>query len=108
MRPAANIWVVILFLPAGIITLFKTGPFAWDGLIAFWIPALVFFICAFAMCALLLKAIRWQEAGCGGLKIPVQAHAISRERRNDVVGAEVIDEARQVVLLVQQVAAECA
>ncbi|WP_188109801.1 hypothetical protein [Pseudohalioglobus sediminis] len=37
------IWVGILFLPGMFAILFKTGPFAWDGLLAFWLPFGVFF-----------------------------------------------------------------
>ena len=34
-----NVLVVVLYLPEVLIYLLKTGPFAWDGLIGFWIPA---------------------------------------------------------------------
>ena len=39
-----NIWVGILFVPGGMAYLFKTGPLAWDGLLAFWLAASAFFI----------------------------------------------------------------
>jgi hypothetical protein len=39
-----NFWVALLFIPGGLIPLFKTGPLAYDGVIAFWIPFAVFFI----------------------------------------------------------------
>lgn len=53
-----NIWVAILFIPGGMITFFKTGPFAWDGLIAFWIPLGVFVAWFIVMFFVLVKAIR--------------------------------------------------
>lgn len=34
-----NIWVAILFLPGTLCGFFTTGPFAWNGLLAFWLPA---------------------------------------------------------------------
>lgn len=37
-----NIWVGIISIPGCIIPFFKTGPFAWNGIIAFWIPAIAF------------------------------------------------------------------
>ena len=39
-----NIWVGILAIPGVFAVLFKTGPFAWDGLLAFWLPLGVFFV----------------------------------------------------------------
>lgn len=56
-----NIWVAVLFLPAGLIPFFKAGPFAWDGIIAFWLPAVIFFVWVIAAFLLLLKAITRQE-----------------------------------------------
>lgn len=38
-----NLWSAILIFPAGMIGFFKTGPFAWDGLISFWFAVVVFF-----------------------------------------------------------------
>ena len=55
-----NIWVAILLIPGGLITFFKTGPFAWDGILAFWLPLLVFFGWFLVMFPLLLKAIKQQ------------------------------------------------
>jgi len=55
-----NIWVGILFIPGGLITFFKTGPFAWDGILAFWLPLTVFFIWYLVMFPVLLKTIKQQ------------------------------------------------
>jgi len=38
-----NLWAAVLFVPGGLLTFFKTGPFAWDGLFVWWIPFVVFF-----------------------------------------------------------------
>jgi hypothetical protein len=37
-----NLWVATLFVPGGMVYFFKDGPFAWNGLMAFWVPATVF------------------------------------------------------------------
>ena len=37
-----NIWVALLYVPAGFVFFFKDGPFAWDGLITFYLPAVAF------------------------------------------------------------------
>lgn len=36
-----SIWACILFLPGQFIFFFYDGPFAWDGIIAFWLPTVV-------------------------------------------------------------------
>jgi hypothetical protein len=37
-----NIWTAVLTIPGALITLFKGGPFAWNGLLAFWVAAFAF------------------------------------------------------------------
>lgn len=36
-----NAWVVASFIPPGLVVFFKTGPFAWDGVIGIWLPTAV-------------------------------------------------------------------
>lgn len=58
-----NVWVAMLYLPAFMDTFFKTGPFAWNGILAFWIPALTFGLLWIPiMYVKLFKAIRQQES----------------------------------------------
>lgn len=38
-----NLWVAVLFLPGAVVPFFKTGPFAWNGLVSFWLVATVYF-----------------------------------------------------------------
>jgi hypothetical protein len=57
-----SLWAGLLFTPGGLVFFFKTGPFAWNGLLAFYIAATAFFVWIVALVILLLKAIKSQEA----------------------------------------------
>lgn len=50
---------------ASLLIYFKTGPFAWNGLLSWWLPATEFFIWFVVITALTVKAInkRYREAG---------------------------------------------
>ena len=61
-----NAWVGVLLVPAGALTFFKDGPFAWNGLFAFWIPFAIFFVWMFAMFILMRKAIKRQQKNIAG------------------------------------------
>ncbi|WBP95840.1 hypothetical protein O6072_06565 [Mycolicibacterium neoaurum] len=52
-----NLWVAFLLLPASLIIFFKSGPFAWTGLIGFWLPAAAFGIWYLVMTVVVLRAI---------------------------------------------------
>jgi hypothetical protein len=51
-----SLWTALLFIPAGLIVFFKTGPFAFDGLLAFYIPVIAFFGWFLTMSVLLIRA----------------------------------------------------
>jgi hypothetical protein len=57
-----NLWVGVLFMPGGLLTFFKVGPFAWDGIFVWWAPFLVFFSWYLVMFVMLRKAILKQAA----------------------------------------------
>jgi hypothetical protein len=52
-----NMWAEVMFTPAIILPFFKSGPFAWNGLLVFWIPAVVFGVQFIVNTIWLLKAI---------------------------------------------------
>jgi hypothetical protein len=56
-----NLWSGVLIFPAGLIGFFKTGPFAYDGLISFWFAVVVFFGWMVVMTVVSLKAITAEE-----------------------------------------------
>lgn len=53
-----SFWVAFLTVPASLIIFFRTGVFAWTGLVGFWIPAAVFGTWYLVMTWVLLRAIR--------------------------------------------------
>lgn len=56
-----NFWVAIGFVPTCLLPYFKSGPFAWNGLLVFWLAGTVFGAWFIAMTVVLLKAIRQEE-----------------------------------------------
>lgn len=56
-----NIWSGILIFPAGMIGFFKTGPFAYDGVISFWFAVIVFFGWMATMTIASFRAVAAQE-----------------------------------------------
>jgi hypothetical protein len=53
-----NLWTGVLLLPGLAVGLFKIGPFAWNGILAFWLPAVVFAIWFNVMIWAMLDAIK--------------------------------------------------
>jgi hypothetical protein len=51
-----NIWSALLFVPGGLMAFFKTGPFAFNGAITFYIPLSVFLIWMIIMTWAVLQA----------------------------------------------------
>jgi hypothetical protein len=58
-----NFWVAILLIPGGLLVCFKAGPFAWNGLLAFWLPATIYLFWLTFMTAAMRKAIISSAAG---------------------------------------------
>lgn len=51
-----SIWLGITLLPAGCVLMFKSGPFAWNGLIAVYLPLGVYIVWYHAMLLTLLRS----------------------------------------------------
>jgi hypothetical protein len=56
-----NIYAAIAMAPANFMGLFKTGPLAYNGVLAFWVVAVDFFVWMVVMSVMLLKAIGRDE-----------------------------------------------
>jgi hypothetical protein len=57
-----NIWVALIFPPGSLIYFFKTGPFAWDGLLSWWLVVVDFCIWFVVMFYVMRKAIQGHAA----------------------------------------------
>jgi hypothetical protein len=55
-----NVWAAIVYIPGCCVTFFKTGPLAWNGILALWAPAGVFSVWFVVMFVMLRKAILQQ------------------------------------------------
>jgi len=57
-----NFWVALTFMPAGFVVFFKSGPLAWNGMLAWWLLLVSFFSWVVVMTALILGNLRKQGA----------------------------------------------
>ncbi|MCW2831519.1 MAG: hypothetical protein JWP31_2211 [Aeromicrobium sp.] len=57
-----NLWYALLALPGGAVFFFRSGPLAWNGVFAFWIPLAAFTAWMLAVTWALLKAVDHEEA----------------------------------------------
>jgi hypothetical protein len=51
------IWTALFVTPGSLVPFFKTGPFAWDGIMSWWVPVAVLALWFFVMTPVLLRAI---------------------------------------------------
>jgi hypothetical protein len=52
-----SIWCALMFIPAGLIAWFKTGPFAWNGIITMYIPVGLFFVWVMIVSVSLMRSL---------------------------------------------------
>lgn len=53
-----NIWIVSMFVPAGLIPFFKDGPLAWNGILTWWLALVAFFLWLVVFSIVLIRAIK--------------------------------------------------
>jgi hypothetical protein len=53
-----NLLLGVLLIPGALVFVFRTGPLAWDGLLAFWIPSMVYLVWKIATPIILLNAVK--------------------------------------------------
>lgn len=54
-------WTALMFETGAVAFLTRSGPFAWNGLLAFWLPVITFFAWIVVAAAMLFRAISAQE-----------------------------------------------
>lgn len=83
-----NLWVALMMAPGSLLPFFKDGPFAWNGLLTFWLVASAFTTWLLVMAYLLLKAIDHErcEEESAAAQQPI-AHPQSR-REIELLSAE--------------------
>lgn len=57
------VFVGLVQIPPGVLVFFKTGPFAWNGLVSWWIPMFDFFGWIVAMTVLTVRAVDRRPEG---------------------------------------------
>ena len=57
----ANFWIALGFMPGALVPFFKAGAFAWNGVLAFWLVAVLFFAWILLMWWTTVKAIQQPE-----------------------------------------------
>jgi hypothetical protein len=70
-----NIWAPLSFVPAVLLPFFKSGPFAWNGIIVFWLGAAIFSIVFIVNTIWLVKAVNSEPGESGETDIHVTAVA---------------------------------
>lgn len=61
-----NFWLAILMVPGGMIAFFKKGPFAFNGVFAFWVVMIAFFLWIVVMSSVMLHALKQRQARRAG------------------------------------------
>ena len=57
-----NVWVTLGSFPSVAVLAFNEGPLSWNGVIALWIPLMVFLVWLIATATVILKSITAEEA----------------------------------------------
>jgi hypothetical protein len=74
------IWTAALSVPGGFTIFFKTGPLAFNGLLALWIPLAVFAIWVVCMTVLVIKAINREAQTTRAALVPEPAGTARQEQ----------------------------
>ena len=57
-----TLWTALSFEAGALAFMFKSGPFSWDGLLAFWVPLALYGVWITIICGMILRALKRQSA----------------------------------------------
>jgi hypothetical protein len=83
-----SFWVALTMVCGNVLIFFKTGPFAWNGALAWWVPVGVYGTWVVAMTVCLLRAIARQEREEKIAAVPENAWDVEVDRKLDLLAAE--------------------
>jgi hypothetical protein len=67
-----NLWIGVSFVPGFAALFFKSGPFAWNGILPFWIPLSTLGAWLVVMTVLLLKALKVESSAFIAARAPAE------------------------------------
>jgi hypothetical protein len=56
-----SIWVAVLFTPSAVVLFFYSGPFAWNGILTFWLAVTSFVIWFYSISIALLRSVEQKD-----------------------------------------------
>jgi hypothetical protein len=86
-----NIWFVLTMLPGAILVFFKDGPFAWNGVLTFWVAMVGYISWTIVMSIWTVKATYLLEREDRELSITTESADLEMIRRVGILTAEMAD-----------------
>jgi hypothetical protein len=83
-----NLWFVLTMLPGAILSFFKAGPFAWNGVLTFWVAMVGYISWTLVMSIWTVKATHRLEQEDRELSIMTDSPDLELIRRSDLLTAD--------------------
>jgi hypothetical protein len=82
-----NLWFVLTMLPGSILSFFKVGPFAWNGVLTFWVAMVAYISWTVVMSIWTVKATYRVEQEDQTLHISTESPDLEAVRRTDLLAS---------------------
>jgi hypothetical protein len=83
-----NIWFLLTMLPGSILSFFHSGPFAWNGVLTFWVAMVGYISWTLVMSVGTIKATHRLEQEDRELALATESPDLDMIRRTDALAAE--------------------